>query len=166
MHLLLSDRSLVIDLERGQFWELLLPHFEIVVPDVLWERHFDQQEKKSLLRAGLNIRELSEAEISLATTYFRQLQSKGISAADASALVLTKTLSGTLLTQNRHLLNFSQEQAIFTQTLRELAEHLISERGVLPRTLHQKLALICQHKHCGLHCKALLDWLALKLSKI
>lgn len=163
MHLLLSDRSLVIDLERGQFWELLLPHFEIVVPDVLWERHFDQEEKKGLLHAGLNVLELSDAEVRLATNYLRQLQSKGISAADAFALVLTQTFDGTLLTHNHHLYTFAQGKAISTQTLRDLVEYLITDKGVLAHALYQKFSLVCQYKHCGLYCRELLSWLSLQL---
>ena len=73
MKVLVSDTSVLIDLERGTLLEtcFLLP-FQFVVPDLLYERELKNHGGDKLLRLGLRIEELDSTGVACALRYRRE----------------------------------------------------------------------------------------------
>ena len=73
MHVLVSDTSVLVDLERGSLLEasFRLP-FRFVVPDLLYERELKNYSGEELIRLGLVIEELDGDGVSLALAYRQQ----------------------------------------------------------------------------------------------
>ena len=88
--LLVSDTSVLIDLQRGGILEMVfrLP-FEIGVPDVLYERELREWDGPALQPLGLQILTLDGDGVTLAQSY-RQREPR-LSLPDAFALALAKT---------------------------------------------------------------------------
>ena len=96
MPVLVSDTSVLIDLERGSFLEPVfrLP-FEFAVPDLLYERELRDHGGPALIDMGLRVEELDGAAVALALEYRRVRRS--LSLPDSFALALSKANSWTLL---------------------------------------------------------------------
>ena len=71
MKVLVSDTSVLIDLERGEFLESIfrLP-FSLVVPDLLYERELKDYTGPDLIRYGLHVQELDSVGLALAIDYY------------------------------------------------------------------------------------------------
>ena len=67
MKVLVSDTSVLIDLDRGSLVEpaFRLP-FEFTVPDLLYERELKAHGGPDLIRLGLRVEELDGDEVSIA----------------------------------------------------------------------------------------------------
>ena len=76
MPVLVSDTSVLIDLERGSFLEPVfrLP-FEFAVPDLLYERELRDHGGPTLIDLGLRLEELDGAGVTLALAYRRARRS-------------------------------------------------------------------------------------------
>jgi hypothetical protein len=101
-HLLISDTSALIDLERGS---LLQATFQLptplAVPDVLYERELRSGNGEFLLSLGLRRMSLDAAGATLAQTYMRR--ASALSVPDAFALALAKQGNHVLLCGDRAL---------------------------------------------------------------
>src|SRR5436309_264289 len=88
--LLVSDTSVLIDLERGNLLQMTfkLP-VPLAVPDVLYERELRANNGELLRTLGLQVLSLSDVEVSLAQEYFGWARS--LSIPDAFALALAKS---------------------------------------------------------------------------
>lgn len=111
MHVLVSDTSVLVDLERGSLLEasFRLP-FRFVVPDLLYERELKNYGGEELIRLGLVIEELDGDGVSLALTY-RQ-QAPALSLPDCFALALAQTRSWVLLSGDSVLRQLATDEAI------------------------------------------------------
>jgi len=90
MAVLVSDTSVIIDLERGSLLDDLfrLP-FEFAVPDLLYRRELQGDLGDRLRALGLRIEELTRAELSRATVIARER--KALSAPDIFAYTLAES---------------------------------------------------------------------------
>jgi len=97
MPVLVSDTSVIIDLERARLLEraFQLPH-ELCVPDLLFERELRGALGDQLLALGLSVVELDPPELAEATRLGRRDAS--LSVADTFAFALAKVRTWTLLT--------------------------------------------------------------------
>lgn len=70
MKTIVSDTSVLIDLERGLLLEYAfrLP-FEFVVPDLLYELELKYYNGPALIEMGLSVQALDSAEVALALEY-------------------------------------------------------------------------------------------------
>ena len=95
MKVIVSDTSVLVDLERGVFLESIfsLP-FKFVVPDLLFERELKNYNGCALIKYGFHVQELDSA--GLAIDYYRKYR-KILSLPDVFAFVLAKTNSWMLL---------------------------------------------------------------------
>src|SRR3954462_4412990 len=102
MRVLVSDTSIIIDLERGALLEDLfrLP-FEFAVPDLLCRRELAGELGEWLKERGLREEELSAAELTRAVVVRRQRLD--LSVPDSFALALAESRGWTLLTGDRGL---------------------------------------------------------------
>ena len=87
--ILVSDTSVLIDLERGGFLEAIfaLPH-GFAVPDVLYHRELRGELGGRLVRLGLRVEEVSAQGVAGAIRYRQQRPT--LSVTDSLALALAK----------------------------------------------------------------------------
>lgn len=95
--ILVSDTSVLIDLERGSFLEVMfaLP-YEFAVPDVLYHREMKGDWGDRLVKLGLRIEEVSKDGVATALKY--RSERRSLSVPDSFALALAKERAWTLLT--------------------------------------------------------------------
>ena len=93
MHVLVSDTSVLVDLERGSLLEasFRLP-FRFVVPDLLYERELKNYGGEELRRLGLVVEELDGDGVSRAIAYRRR--APALSLPDCFALCSRKPDAG------------------------------------------------------------------------
>jgi hypothetical protein len=111
MTILVSDTSVIIDLERGQLLEpcFRLPH-QFAVPDLLFERELAEQSGPELVALGLRVEELTSAELTAVQTV-RRARPK-LSLPDSYAYALASGRQWTLLTGDGELRALAEAQAI------------------------------------------------------
>jgi hypothetical protein len=100
--ILVSDTSVLIDLERGGLLEgiFALPH-EFAVPDVLYDHEMRGDWGDGLVRLGLRVEEVSKEGVASALRYRQQRSS--LSVPDSFALALAKEHQWLLLTGDGRL---------------------------------------------------------------
>src|SRR5689334_4475749 len=100
--ILVSDTSVLIDLERGGLLEALftLPH-EFAVPDVLYDHEMRGDWGDGLIRLGLRVEEVSKEGVANALRYRHQRAT--LSVPDSFALALAKEREWLLLTGDGQL---------------------------------------------------------------
>lgn len=149
MAVLVSDTSVLIDLERGSFLEPVfrLP-FEFAVPDLLYERELKNYGGSVLLEMGLRVEELDGTAVALALEYRRARRS--LSLPDSFALSLSKTNSWTLLSGDGSLRALALEDAIECHGVLWLLDHLHEHRILDQDFLTEGLRRIAEHPRCRL----------------
>ena len=149
MHVLVSDTSVLIDLERGSFLEASfhLP-FRFVVPDLLYERELKGYGGDELMRLGLVVEELDGDGVSLALAY-RQ-QAPALSLPDCFALALAQTRSWALLSGDSVLRQLAEREAVECHGVLWLLDEMQNADVVNIRQLHDGLTAIAKHPRCRL----------------
>lgn len=101
---LVSDTSVLIDLERGGLIEVsfMLP-YKFAVPDVMYERELKNYGGPEFIKQGLEVIESSDAISALATQYARTV--KSLSVPDVFSLALAKSHGWQLLAGDSNLRN-------------------------------------------------------------
>lgn len=149
MPVLVSDTSVLIDLERGSFLEPVfrLP-FEFAVPDLLYERELRDHGGPALIEMGLRVEELNGAAVTLALEYRRTRRS--LSLPDSFALALSKANTWTLLSGDGSLRALALQEDVECHgvlwLLDRLHEHQVLGQGALTDGLRQ----IAEHPRCRL----------------
>src|SRR5688572_5373809 len=93
----ISDTSILIDLQRGEIIEAAFKTtYEVAVPDLLYRRELEPYDGVKLARLGLKVIPVDEHGVELAQSY--RIQQKRLSFADALSLALAKRMDSTLLT--------------------------------------------------------------------
>ena len=149
MPVLVSDTSVLIDLERGSFLEPVfrLP-FEFAVPDLLYERELRDHGGPTLIDLGLRLEELDGAGVTLALAYRRARRS--LSLPDSFALALSKTRSWTLLSGDGSLRALALEENVECHGVLWLVDHLHGNRMLGQDALTEGLRRIAEHPRCRL----------------
>jgi predicted nucleic acid-binding protein len=147
--ILVSDTSVLIDLERGGLLEAIfaLPH-EFAVPDVLFENEMKGDWGDGLVKLGLRVEELSKEGVANALRY-RQ-QRAPLSVPDSFALALAKERQWLLLTgdgQLRELAGGEDVECHGVLWLLDMMEEA-GTPGIQP--LHDGLAALAAHPRCRL----------------
>ena len=149
MPVLVSDTSVLIDLERGSFLEPVfrLP-YEFAVPDLLYERELRDHGGPALIDMGLRVEELDGPAVALALAYRRARRS--LSLPDNFALALSKANLWTLLSGDGSLRALALEEAVECHgvlwLLDRLHEHRILDQDALTEGLRQ----VAGHPRCRL----------------
>jgi hypothetical protein len=102
MRVVVSDSSVLIDLERGILLQVTfsLPH-TFAVPDLLYRREIEPYNGPQLVEMGLQVHALPEAGVQLASQY--RVRQRKISLPDAFALAQAKLGGHLLLTGDADL---------------------------------------------------------------
>lgn len=143
MIILVSDTSVLIDLERG---DLLVPAFScglsMVVPDLLYEDELRDTNGPYLRSLGLGVLSLTPAELQ-AVQMFRARRPT-LSLADCFALALALRADHALVTGDRNLRNQADKEKATVYGLLWLLDQF-EALGVDRVVLHQGLSAITGH---------------------
>ncbi|MYA66665.1 MAG: hypothetical protein F4Y22_05275 [Gammaproteobacteria bacterium] len=156
MPVLVSDTSVLIDLERGSFLEHVfrLP-FEFAVPDLLYEYELKDHGGPMLIDMGLRVEELDGVEVALALAYRRERRS--LSLPDSFALALSRTRSWMLLSGDRSLRALADEKMVECHGVLWLLDQLHEHRILDAKAMTGGLQRIAEHPRCRLPQKEIQD---------
>jgi predicted nucleic acid-binding protein len=147
--LLVSDTSVLIDLDRGN---LLQAGFKLptalAVPDVLYERELKDSNGPVLLTLGLKVLSLDGTGVALAQAYTRK--SKSISVPDAFALALAKAGSHVLLSGDKALTKLASDEGVDCHGVLWLLDRIEEAALIALDQLRQGLETLASHPRCRL----------------
>ena len=147
--ILVSDTSVLIDLERGDLLEAIfaLPD-EFAVPDVLYDREMQGEFGERMVGLGLRVEEVSEAGVATALRYRQQRVS--LSVPDSFALALAKERKWLLLTGDGQLRELADGENVECHGVLWLLD--IMEEAGIPgiQRLHDGLTSLAVHPRCRL----------------
>jgi hypothetical protein len=149
MPVLVSDASVIIDLERGVLLEDLfqLP-FGFAMPDLLFHRELTGSLGDRLVALGLRIEELTPAELARATTVRRER--KELSTPETFAFAIAEGRQWPLLTGDGGLRRLAAKCRIVFYGVLWICDQFEEGQHVPGRKLHAGLTAISSHPRCGL----------------
>ena len=144
-----SDSSVLIDLERGSFFAaaFALP-LDFCVPDLLYRLELQSFGGDRLLSMGLKVLDLDGAGVVQATDYRRVVPA--LSLPDAFALALAKRTGCTLLTGDARLRRLAGDEKVDCHGVLWLLDLMFEQRKATPQQLHDGLVSIRDHPRCRL----------------
>ena len=149
MRVLVSDTSILIDLERA---DLLRSAFsldaEFVVPDLLYERELRDSGGADLRALGLRVEPLNESEVERAQAYRRE--HPRLALPDTFALTLAKSRRWLLLTGDGPLRALAVAEQVECHGVLWLIDHMHTERVVEAAILRVGLEQLARHPRCRL----------------
>ena len=150
MKVIVSDISVLIDLERGSFLESIfsLP-FDFVVPDILFERELKNYNGRALIEFGLHVKELNSATLAFAIEYYRKYRTN-LSLPDVFAYVLAKKNSWILLSGDAALRELAVEESVNCYGVLWLLDQLHDYHVSDQKHLYKGLRKIADHPQCRL----------------
>ncbi len=149
MRILVSDTSVLIDLERGQLLEATFAlTWEFAVPDLLYKRELRSHNGPELLRLGLRVESLDGDGVQIALDF--QTRVPALSLADSFALALAKINSWTLLAGDGELRKLAGIEAVEYHGVLWVFDQLLDQTAVAAVMLHRSLTTIANHPRCRL----------------
>jgi hypothetical protein len=149
MAILVSDSSVLIDLERGG---LLEPAFAcglvMVVPDLLYENELKESNCPYLKSLGLAVTNLTSDEVMLAQEVLNLRPA--LSPEDCFALACATRPDHTLLAGDGPLRTVATERKIPCRGLLWLLDQMWETQKLGEQVLHEGLTKIFQHPRCRL----------------
>ena len=149
MSVLVSDSSVLIDLERGALLEsaFRLPS-GFVVPDVLYERELKPYNGAQLIALGLRVEGLGPDAVTCAQQYRRGCPA--LTTADSFSLALALARAWTLLTGDGALRALAATERVDCHGLLWLLDQMEQEAVASIRQLHEGLGIIVAHQRTRL----------------
>lgn len=152
MLVLVSDSSVLIDLERGNLLEAVfsLPD-RLIVPDYLYKQELQEYNGQILCDLGLQVAELSPASVERAEGY-RKI-SRALSLSDSFALSLAKEHGFILLTGDQKLRVLAEQETVDVHGLLWLLDRMEAQAVCALAVLNHGLQRITAHPRCRLPAK-------------
>ncbi|MFC3230360.1 hypothetical protein ACFOGJ_24135 [Marinibaculum pumilum] len=148
MRVLVSDTSILIDLERGELLETAFRlSFELAVPDVLFRRELEPFGGSKFPSLGLRVEELDAVGVQHAQAYRQRVPR--LSIPDTFAITLAQRNSWLLLTGDQALRKLAESEQIDCHGLLWFLD-LMFEEGVNGQRLFNGLRAISSHPRCRL----------------
>jgi hypothetical protein len=146
---LVSDTSVLIDLERGRLLEEMfrLP-FEFAVPDLLYARELAGPLGEQLVALGLRVEVLTPTELTRATLVRRQ--NADLSTPDTFAFAIAESRQWTLLTGAKGLRELALAERIEMHGVLWLFDQFADGNHVSFDRLHDGLSILFAHPRCRL----------------
>lgn len=149
MQVLVSDTSILIDLERcALLREAFSLHVEFVVPDLLYERELRDYGGPDLIALGLRVESLAENEVQRAQEYRRV--NPRLALPDTFALALARDRNWILLTGDGPLRALAGTEQVECHGVLWLIDRMHSESAADVVTLHAGLERLASHPRCRL----------------
>lgn len=149
MRVLVSDTSVLIDLERGGLLEVIfrLP-VEFAVPDLLFERELKGELGDRLSALGLRVEALTSLEVGRAIEVRRTDGS--LSTPDAFAFAIAESRKWTLLTGDARLRELAQRSRVDMHGVLWVFDALAHAAALTNGELHRALTAVTSHPRCRL----------------
>lgn len=148
MRVLVSDTSVLIDLERGDLLEATFRlDWEFAVPDLLYKRELRDFNGPALQQLGLRVESLDGDGVRTAVDYRRR--APALSLADSFALALAKANDWTLLAGDGALRSLAAAEGVDYHGVLWVLDQLL-QSGFATATLHHALTAIAGHPRCRL----------------
>jgi hypothetical protein len=149
MTILVSDTSVLIDLERGGLIDSCFGlEAEFAVPDLLYKRELAGYGGDALVARGLRIVELTSEELTAAQTV--RTANPGLSLPDAFAFSLAASRAWTLLTGDGELRALARAERLSFVGVFWVLDQLFDGHIVDPAALVAGLGAIAAHPRCRL----------------
>ena len=149
MILLVSDTSILIDLERGGVLEAAFSiGLTLIVPDLLYERELKNENGPYLLSLGLGVVGLTSSEVTFAQNVMAELP--GLSLPDCFALSCATRPNHVLVTGDGLLRNEAQKRLGSVYGLFWILDQMHKNGVCTPQTLCDALARIANHPRARL----------------
>lgn len=147
--ILVADSSVLIDLERGELFEVAFgSSLELAVPDLLYDRELAATGGEALKALGLKVVSLEPEEVGFAQT--TQRKHPKLSLPDCFALAYARRPEHALLTGDAELRTFAEGIKIDCHGLLWLLDCLIGVGAASPSAMHTALEKIARHPRCRL----------------
>jgi hypothetical protein len=147
--ILVSDTSVLIDLERGNLIEAAFRlSGELVVPDLLYDRELKAYNGPELVGLGLRVESLDGAGVNQALGYRRQVAA--LSLPDAFALSIAKTEGDILLTGDKALRTLAGTETVECHGVLWVLDQMNHEGAATIQEIHDGLQLMAGHPRCRL----------------
>jgi len=149
LQVLVSDTSVLIDLERGALLtaSFRLP-YGLAVPDLLYRQELQNWNGEQLRKLGLSVQALDGSGVNRALSYRRQVPA--LSLPDCFALALAQTRSWILLSGDNDLRQLAASQAVECHGVLWLLDEMRAAAVANNRELHDGLSAIAAHPRCRL----------------
>ncbi len=148
MVVLVSDTSVLVDLERGGLLESAFGcGLAMVVPDLLYERELADHNGRHLQALGLGVVSLTPAEVALAQAV--HTERKALSLPDCFALGCATRADHTLVTGDRALRSEAEARQLTVFGLLWLLDRM-ADAAVERQLLHEGLNRISNSPRCRL----------------
>lgn len=145
---LVSDTSILIDLERGDLLtETFALPFTFAVPDLLYKQELHDENGPELIKLGLEVAELDGAMVTQAQQY---RQTAKISLPDAFALSLAKSGGHILLTGDHNLRTLATQCTVPCHGLLWVLDQMNHAGTASSAALYAGLTAIAAHPRCRL----------------
>jgi len=146
---LVSDTSILIDLERGEIIEAAFTTtYEIAVPDLLFQRELAPHGGARLKKLGLKVMGVDDTGVALAQQY--RIRERRLSLVDVMSLALAKRQACTLLTGDGTLRALAATENVECHGLFWLLDVFEQQATLDLRALHDALVRIGGHPRCRL----------------
>jgi predicted nucleic acid-binding protein len=149
MDVLVSDTSVIIDLERAGLIEHIfaLP-YRFVVPDALYEKEIKDYGGERLLALGLEVRSLTGEQLAQAQRF--RARERRISIHDSYALSLAKAEAAILLAGDAAMRRLAEAEEVRCHGVLWVFDQLEEARVVSATALHEGLTRVVAHPRCRL----------------
>lgn len=149
LRILISDTSVLIDLERGGLLEAAfsLP-LEFAVPDLLFRQELEPFNGSGLVELGLKVISLAPTTVAKAQAYHHQ--AKGLSVPDSFALALASDHKCALLSGDGILRKLAEAENIECRGVLWVTDQLNLLEIVSAKALCDGLQKIFEHPRCRL----------------
>ena len=149
MIILVSDTSVLIDLERGGLLESAFScGLTMVVPDLLYDRELAAENGPFLKQLGLGVVALTPDEVSLAQSI--RSQRPGLSLPDCFALSCARRDDHALVTGDRLLRSEAQSRQCPVFGLLWFLDQMKASGTIGAAMLHEGLSRVANHPRCRL----------------
>lgn len=149
MIILVSDTSILIDLERGGLLEAAFScGFTLVVPDLLYQRELEDTNGPYLRSLGLGVVELSPSEVTTAQTI--KMERQTLSLPDCFALCCAMRPSHMLVSGDKALRSEATARLGNVYGLLWLLDEIAASNMATMSQLHDGLSRIAAHQRCRL----------------
>jgi hypothetical protein len=141
---LVSDTSILIDLERGGLLEATFScGFSFAVPDLLYQRELEQENGPYLRTLGLGVLSLSPEEMEFAQSL--RIARQSLSLPDCFALSFSQRANHALVSSDKSLRNEAKARGLTVYGLLWLLDRMIESNNVPKNFVCDGLARIWAH---------------------
>ena len=149
MIILVSDTSILIDLERGGLLEAAFScELTMVVPDLLYERELEPENGALLRKLGLGVVSLTPEEVALAQKL--RTERKALSLPDCFALSCATRADHALVTGDKILRTEAMARLGTVYGLLWMLDQMAASGSVPTTLLYEGLSRISSHPRCRL----------------